>query len=362
MSFEVIRRFVASDAPVDDRVIQSEPTFEGLPMRYNPTSDFSDLLRVLYLGRGNRADAALMAERAPERVQSVIRAASDVAGITAANAPGLTSLTAAFLEGLAHQSILDRWLADGVATMPYAPGPDAIIGTQILGGTVIEGAAKPAGSLHLASNLRRSKAAVLTIVSESLMRSPRGGAVAEQQIRTSLVSALNSAIADMLVAEFVQQSIPSSGSTAAAVLEDLADAAVALGATDTSRLYLLVSPATLTRLALMPAASGPAFLDLGTTGGQIQSIAVMAAASLGADSPADALLVDGMRLAVADGGLELSTAMHANIVADDAPGSANAGFSLWQRNCLGLRCERPFAIGAASDTSGSPVVAISGAW
>ena len=332
-------------------------------MTYAPSRDFADLLRVLLLSKGRHGDAELWAAHAGANVQALVKAASDVAELTAENTPGLVSAAAPFLEAIANASILDRWLADGVVTMPYAPpGPSALIATQIVaGGAVSEAAPKPVGELHLAENLVRSKAAVLVVMSQELARTPRGGPAAEQQLRASLVSALNSAVADMLLAEYALTTLTASGSTAADVLADLGDAASALGATDRSRLYLLVSPDTLLRLAFMAGTSGPAFLDLGATGGAIQSVPVLAAASLGGSSPVTALLVDGARIAVADGGLALSTATHASLELDDSP-SGPAVFNLWQRNCVGLRAERPFAIGAGADTSSSPAVAITGAW
>jgi hypothetical protein len=228
--------------------------------------------------------------------------------------------------------------------------------------TVAELSPKPISVPAYGGATSYTKTVAFIVVSEDVLRQPFAAERLEVELRRAISGGTNGAFLELLAALADTQT--ASGSTAAAVATDLAVALATLGTSASSRLYLAVSPSTLSELALRTDTAGSlAFPNLGATGGEIGGIEVLASDSL-ETSPPSAILFDSTKLVLGDSGIRLQASRHGSVEMSNTPGGS-AAYSLWQRNATGIRAERSLQLGAAQpDTSGGhfAAVVIQNAW
>jgi hypothetical protein len=323
-------------------------------------TEMRSIIGLMLRSNGHGGDMKMLAEKSPSlpsAAQLVIRAATNPT-VLDANTQGFASVSAAFIESVGTLDAVSFLARAGVA-MPLT-GPVTFIVAIEGGAEVAEGAAKPTRNFtSSAATIQRAKRAALVVLSMEFSLTPHGMRLAQSELGKAVVRGGNDALAALLSAG--APSIAASGSDAAAVLADLGNATIAAGVGAGARLMLIVSPDTALRLAFMGDAGGQAF-DMAPDGtGQVAGVPVYVAPELGGSSPGDALLVDGSRIAIEDGGLQLSVVRHANVALDDA-GSGDATHSLWQHNQIGLRIERRIALAYTADTSSAPACLITGGW
>jgi hypothetical protein len=156
--------------------------------------EFSTYIRCLAAGRGNRSNAAMIAEgtRAPERVQRILK--SPVAGVDPASLTDYRLLVYAFFDQLRTTSVFYRMLADNaLVRLPFS----VRIGRIASGATaeiVQAGESIPVTSLQLADGvtLERRKAAGLLVVTQELLDA--GGTAVEGLISRNLRTSVGQAV------------------------------------------------------------------------------------------------------------------------------------------------------------------------
>lgn len=187
-----------------------------------------------------------------------------------------------------------------------------------------------------------------------------GGSVAERALREALrravVAALNGALVDGDAGETGKRpasiaagapSVPSSGSTVAAVTTDLQAAIASLlgGGGDVETAWWVLNPRTAVALGTLRDSGGAlAFPYVHARGGTLLGVpaVVSSAVPITDDSSAktSVLLVDSARIAFARGPVEFAIARHASIQMSDSPTTgATTLVNLWERNLTALRAE-----------------------
>ncbi len=226
--------------------------------------------------------------------------------------------------------------------------------TQTGGSTfewVGESGVKPVGELSFTRDtLSHHKVAGIVVLTEELIRLSTPSA--EASVRRDLVEQC----AVFLDEQFIQVAItagadnpasitagvssPSaSGTTLAALMADLNTALGSLTAAGITLegLAIVTTPEVALRLSLMVTSLGnqPPGFNLTPTGGTLLGYQVIVSNSVDADTlvifkPSEIFLAD-------DGQVSLDASNQATL---DMAGSTTPTFSLWQRNCVGLRAER----------------------
>ena len=103
-----------------------------------------------------------------------------------------------------------------------------------------------------------------------------------------------------------------------------------------ARIFLVTTPGTAKQLAGYPASEMPANTSMAPTGGQIAGVPVLVTDVLESD---EMLGFDARQLAGSAGTIGISASENATI---DVTGGDVPAFSLWQKNCVGIRAERFF--------------------
>jgi hypothetical protein len=227
-----------------------------------------------------------------------------------------------------------------------------VASTSIVGGTPAEGAAKTIYNLDLTDGVLSPGKGVTTIVlSVEFARSPLAVDFLAGELRNGVGLATDQGF--LAIISIGAPSTPATGSDGEAVRYDLGLALSLLGLGTASRPFIIMSPQRALALSLMPASGGGSeFPEMGALGGFIAGVPVVTSDALATDtSPAadDILVVDAAGLAADPGEVLLSAAEHA--VVDLGAGPVN----LWQRNLLGLRCERLFGAGKARPNAVSKI-------
>lgn len=196
--------------------------------------------------------------------------------------------------------------------------------------------------------LTRAKASALLVLSAEALD---GSA---PQVETLIGRELRRAVSVSTDAQFLGglvQGVTPTGATGT-ILGDIAALADAVEPNAASRLFLIVSPDVVRRLALVEAPVGARGLPtVNVDGGDIGGIRVIPSDSLPVSgSPPVELIVmiNAPALATADDGLGLDVAQHASVEMSDTPvqdattPTASQVVSLWQNNLRGIRVERRF--------------------
>ena len=219
-----------------------------------------------------------------------------------------------------------------------------VVTVGITAASVGEGGPKTISKLTLGnSQLDPIKAIAIVVASDDLLKA--AGPLATNLFAQELSNAVAVETDTRFLAEITSgvSTIPSAGTTAAAILQDIGNALGSLIINAQSRVYIAVPPGTAKLWALTLNGSGT-FPALTINGGSIAGVTVV---------PTDALsnlmvAFDATQLAANSGTIELDISNQAAIQMDatpDSPPSASTvATSFWQNNLTGLRAERYFGV------------------
>ena len=318
-------------------------------------SDFARAALCLLKGGGLQEAEAIAGRHYGPRLREVFTKAA-VSGATLSSAEGgsFYESSRAFVASLSSSGAFDAMLSSAVSRPLEAPAisVSALVPTGSSG--LAEGSWRPISSIAVGpAALTRSIAMAIVVATREALELGAPGLVdlIARELRAGLLAALDNEFLGAL-ATAAAVTVPAGGSMPGAV-----NAALDLMDTDASaRLFLIGTPDVVRRLALAENADGVRTNpELNVNGGSLAGIRVIASdAFVTAGSPATpaALLVDASQIALADGGITMSTASHASLKMDDAP-SPGAGnlVSLWQTNSTGLRVVRPFGYAVLRPTA-----------
>lgn len=201
-------------------------------------------------------------------------------------------------------------------------------------------------------NLQHSKIGGIVVLTKELVESsdPKAELVMQRDLGAGIIEFSDQQFIDPTVAEIEDTSpasithgapeVESTGTTAAQVEDDFGKMAQSLidAGVNLTDPYWIMSPATALHLTKLRGAGGTRiFPDVGLTGGTILEIPVIVSAGAGTT----VVLLDAAEILLADDGLELTTAEHANLQMSDAPVDGEATMvSLWQLNLVAVKAVR----------------------
>lgn len=253
-----------------------------------------------------------------------------------------------FVELVNHQTIIGK--TPGLRRVPF----NIPIITQTGGSTfewVNEGGVKPVGELAFERDtLGHSKCAGIVVMTEELTRlsTPSSEATARQDLIDQCAKFLDEQFIQVAVTAGSEHpasitngvSSPSAtGTTAAALKHDLRIAISSITASGVSAagLVLVMTPDLALGISLLETDLGqtPSGINMSPTGGTILGYPVIVSESVDSGTivvfkPSEIFLAD-------DGQVRLDASNQATL---DMAGGNSPTFSLWQRNCVGIRAER----------------------
>lgn len=318
---------------------------------------FTRYALALANGRGSLSDAMNFAQMWKDSSPEVLQALQERANPgTAAHATWAAplvvpqNLASEFVELLRAQTVVGRL---NLRRVPF----NVQIPVQTSGSTVAwvgEAAPKPVGELAFDSRtLGYSKVAGIVVISEELAR--LSSPAAEDVVRRDLIAE----IAEFIDLQFLSESvnatannpagiangvtaIPATGTDAAALRCDIASALGAMVAAglSASGVAIVMSETLATSLGLMVNALGqPEFTGIGATGGSLLGLTVLTSENVGGDTAGHNIyFIKQSEIFLADdGGVTVDSSREATL---EMSGGATAGYSLWQRNAVGIRAER----------------------
>jgi hypothetical protein len=314
-----------------------------------------------------------------ERAMTILRAAVGAGGVGhpewAGSLADAGAMQASFLASLRGVSAFDTMLPDMLRLPTRIAG--VRVQTAVLeGATRIESRAKPVNALSFQSPIMdRFTSTALVVISDTVLALAPAEAVRiiEQELVRGVVAAIDRDFLS-LIADGAS-SIASSGSTAAAVLQDVENALAAMTLGTASRVYMIAPSAVVRSLALKADTTGArAFPSVNVTGGQLAGVTVVPtdqAPTVASPSQPLVVLADASRIGAWSEGVGLDRATHASIEMSDqplhsaggalgspAPATAANLVNLWQVNASGFRAERWWS---AARLENSAVCVISGA-
>ena len=318
------------------------------------SNEFIMLAKCLAVG-GDLPNALEYAKqnRAVERVQEVLKAAV-AAGTTTdtAWASALVpyqSIANGFLESLRNQSAYQSILSDGGFRVVPFKSRLGVVSVGAVASRIGEMGLKPISRISVTSDQLDQilKAVCIVVVSSELARF--SGPVGNQLIGAELRGAVSVETDTIFFAELLTTSVPSvpsSGNSAADAWSDIAYLFGSVPLNAQSSPYFVAGPVAARSLATRTAAAGQTFPDLGVQGGTMVGVPLLISDGVAEDQ---LVLLDGNKIAVADGGITLDSSTQASIpLSDDGAG---APMSLWQQNATGIRCERTFSMQALTDNA-----------
>jgi hypothetical protein len=211
--------------------------------------------------------------------------------------------------------------------------------TAIIGEEVGEGQTKPVHELAIdGGTMSPTKAGGLIIFTEELARigGPKFERLLDREIRALVVAACDA----ILLAYLISLTSPT-GSTGH-VLLDLPTLMAQMQIGADARLYFVLRPEALMQLAVTPTTTGALAFPIGTNGGSLNNITVLASDAL---DEGQAVLVDATQLMTASAPIRLDGTRHS------APDLGGGTRSLWQRDEVGLRVERLMSVKAVRNTA-----------
>lgn len=307
--------------------------------------DFSRYAAALIIGAGDPVAAQdVAAARGWERPASILRAA--VAAGTTSDATWAATLVdhqrvgAGFVESLRQVGVFDAALA--LMTRVPLEGSVGVVTVGAVGNSQTAASWRPISRLSLSGGkleLRHATAAVA--VAAELLRV--GGDPALDLLERELQGAVAAVVDQVFLGELadsIAATVPSSGSTAAAVAADLGELLLELKLGARSEPRLVVSADNAARLATMTDTGGGfAFADMGPQGGRIAGVPVLVSDELGEDR---ILAFDCVQIAAASDVIVLDAASAATLRLADPADSSQPLTSLWQDNLTALRAQRFF--------------------
>lgn len=304
--------------------------------------------KYLVAAKGSRSLAREMAEqrRALPNIQAVLKAAVDAGTTTgttwAAPVSEYSGMVAAFVDSLANFGAFDAALPM-MKRMPLRTRV-AIVTVGATAATVSQGSIVPISSLALdGQQLAERKAVVILAGSEELFKlaGAEAAALFGRELRSAVAIETDREFF-RLIADGVAP-ITSSGSTVAAVRNDLGNALRALGTDMQSRLFVVVTPRTAKAWAAMGGDDGSAFPGMRPDGGSIMGMPALVTDGVDDDQ---VIVFDANQIAAGAGTFEFDTARHTTLqletVPDSPPADAAILTSLWQNDMSALKAQRYF--------------------
>jgi hypothetical protein len=308
--------------------------------------EFVQAAKLLLIARGDVMHAAALAERARQNsLATLFKSAVTAGGLTNWDAiAGYPAVATAFLESLWSISAFDRMFR----SMRQAPLRTrlAIVTAAVTGATVAEASAKRISSLALdGATLDVLKALALVVTTDELLTA--AGSAGNTLFANELRKAVGAATDATFLAEITSglSPITSSGSTPAAIRQDLGAALAEIDVDAGSKIFILIDGG-LARQWAVTANDGDRFLqNMTLNGGTIAGMTVVVT-----DAVAHQTIVVADANAIAAGSeiVTLDVARATTLQMDDAPDSPPTAstvlHSLFQHGKTALRAERSFGV------------------
>jgi hypothetical protein len=311
------------------------------------TREFISFAKYLLASKGGPALALRYAQenRASPGVLNQLKAAV-AAGTTDTSdwASPLATFSTEFVASLAPFGAWDLiWAGNGFTKMPMR-SRTAVITVATSGSSVDEARPKPITKFQFNNpTLDPHKSTAIVVVTEELAKSAAANALTllGNELRKGLSRATDVDFFRRIIENGDVDVVPSSGSTADAVINDLTTALVLIDIGANSKVYICAPPKILRSWSLLRGASGaPVFPDLTILNGTINGAIV---------APTDALtdtvvIVDARQIVADTGPILLDASSQTSLQLDDDPSDgAQKVTSLWQDNLRALRAERFWA-------------------
>jgi len=324
------------------------------------SADFALLATVMAQAPGNMKAAATLADAAgniSDRVRAVLKtavAAGSTSGATWAGPLSVYSqLQSGFIQSLATRSVFDAAVS---SMLPVKIRTNLVIAAGGSASVVSEGNPAPVTSLSLARGVVDPVAAVaLVVITEELARLGLNAApLIEHELRRVVASKTDLQFMTDLISTLTP--IPSSGQQPYNFLADLRALLNAVTSGDDAAFFLAVSPAIAKQLATAATMGGqPAFESLGVDGGSIGGVTVI---PTNAATSGQMILFDAAQFGGDVGTVTVDAINEGSIQMSTTPSQPAALVSLFQTNCVGIRCMREFGYvigraGAAAMISGA---------
>jgi hypothetical protein len=325
-------------------------------------ADFAKLVRYHMIGRTGPAAAlqAAIEDRAPPRVVDAIRAAQDPMslGSVGGQLSPFALLAQSFVNSLAAFGAYDR-MEGSMLKLPLRSKIVSV--TQSITGTSLaEMDVKRVGQLNLsASDLTISKVAAIIAITREVILAGGDGALQflERELRQAVAVATDTAFLSLITAGAT--SIPSSGSSIAAVRLDMRACVQQIGLGAASRLFWITTPDIAAAWSTLGGDSGPAFPGARYNGGDAAGIPIVTTDGC---PNQQIILADCSGIAANSEGLRLDTSEQTSLQMDsavDSPPIASTNMlSMWQLQMLATKIERFFG---AKVVRANSVVVITGA-
>ena len=315
---------------------------------------FTRYAMAVAAGRGSISDTLQYAKRWEHETPEVGLYIKAIAGSTSTTSPSwgaalveTQTLTAEFIELLRPATVLGR--ITGIRRVP----PRIAIARQTTGSTVNwvgEQAVKPVTELDFDTvTLGDHKIAGIVVLTEELVRASSPSA--EEAVRRDLVEQIARFIDDQLLDPAVSASAnnpasltngvaspAASGADADALYVDINTALATFDNANngTASVHIIIPPALARGISTLRNTMGNfEFPALTMGGGTLMGFPVIVSSSVPSGT---VVLIKADEILMADeGGVRLDASNQATI---DMAGGASPTFSLWQRNCIGIRAER----------------------
>ena len=316
---------------------------------------FTRYAMAVAAGRGSYSDTLAYAKKWESQTPQVSQYIKAVAGTTVAASPGWgvelvnpSTASTEFVELLMPETIIGR--VNGFERVPF----NIPIITQTSGSTfgwVGEQGVKQVGELDFSrTTLGKHKVAGIVVLTEELVRlsEPAAEEVVRRDMIRQCAKFLDEAFIQIAKAAGANNpasitngvSAPNaSGTTLAALMADLNTMLTTLTAANLplDGLVWVTTPETAVRLSLMVTSLGqsPAAISMNPTGGTLLGYPVIVSNAVDADSlilfkPSEIFLAS-------DNMVTIDASNQATL---DMAGGSSPTFSLWQKNCVGLRAEQ----------------------
>jgi HK97 family phage major capsid protein len=311
--------------------------------------EFAVTARLLMLTRGDRAEAAEIAEqRRLSRVAEILRK-SAVAPISLSTASDLglyTGTTAAFLDSLKTVGAFDQMLPD----MKVVPPRSRVAATTLNATGYVhgEGWAKPVSSLQLAGHqLAETEIAAILVLTEELVRSlsPESGAFIRRELAGAVAAVTDSEFIRLVTSGLTP--LVSAGATSNQIMQDISRLLNALDVDQASKVYIIAQPNTVKSIATKVSGTTGEFafptVTVNPLGGSLAGVPLIPS-----DGVANGTIVaiDANAVAASTSALGTEYFRHGDIQMSDAPDSpptaATTRVNLWQSNLTALLLRRRF--------------------
>jgi Phage capsid family len=263
-------------------------------------------------------------ERVTPRIREILQKTAVTPGdLTSwAAVSDYVNVSTAFTQSLRSLSVFDRVLGDGGVPGGMALAPlrsrGFTVSVGITGSSPSEKSIKPISSLALGQALvEPRKAAAVVVATNELVQSPSALALLNSELTSGCVAAVDSVFLSTLLSATTPTA--SAGSSLANIVTDLGVLLAAVTTGAQSKLYWVLSPSNVKKLAMKASSTGaPAWPGLTVNGGDVAGIAVLPSDQISANS---AVMVAGDALAGNSDVIRLDGTEQAVVMLDTSPDS-----------------------------------------